>query len=475
MLQDLDGHVACDTAADARVEDRVRRLQCEAVNNAAPSAAANLPAVIAFAFIIRHTVGAVALGLWIGAAAAILAALVLFVKDAIPAALRIGDPSRRLLVHATFATLIGALWGGAALAFGPHLGEGKIMVFALMVLACNAACISGIGPYLPAFFGYCLASTLPLAVALYLRPETESHMMAILVPLYVLVIGANARAYNRQVVNAFRLQAQNEELAEDLTRAHVATADAKRSKWHTLAHLSHELRTPMNAIMGFSQMMRDQIFGALAERYRDYSVHIHDSGQHMLELIDTILEVSRGEAGQLMLEESEIAPMALVEECLAKIRDAAAAKQLTLETRSDTFLPLIRADRKKLAQAVLNLLTNAVKFTREGGHVAVRITVGDDGLRIAIADNGVGIAPEDLEECLEPFVRIDNPLIATAEGGAGLGLPLARQLTEAHGGKFELASEPGRGTTATIRLPARRCVWRTEKPNAARLQAAGSK
>ena len=474
MLQELDEHGACDSAADARVEGRVRRLQCEAVNDAAPSAVANLPAIMAFAYIIRDNVGPITLALWIGVAATVLGALIAFVKDAIPTALRIGDPSRRLLGHATFATLIGALWGGAALGFGPHLSEGKLMVFALMVLACNAACISGIGPYLPAFFGYCLASTLPLAAALFRRPEIESHTMALLVPLYVLVIGVNARAYNRQVVNAFRLQAHNEELAEDLTRANVATAEAKRSKWHTLAHLSHELRTPMNAIMGFSQMMRDQIFGTLAERYRDYSVHIHDSGHHMLELIDTILDVSRGEAGQLTVEESEIAPMALVEECLAKIRDAATAKQLRLETRSDTFLPLIRADRKKLGQALSNLLSNAVKYTREGGHVAVRITVGDDGLRIAVADNGVGIAPEDLEACQEPFVRIGNPLVATAEG-AGLGLPLARQLTEAHGGKFELASELGRGTTATIRLPARRCLWRSEKPNPARLHAAGSK
>jgi len=459
ILQDSERHVASESAADARVEDRVKRLQCEALNGAVPSAAANLPALIAFALVIRNEVGAVPLAFWVGTATVVLGALVAFMRDAIPARFKIADPAERLLVHASFAALIGALWGGGALAFGAQLGEGKMMVFAIMVLACNAACISGIGPYLPAFFGYCLASTIPLAIVLFRRPEVEAHMMALLVPLYVLIIGVNARAYNRQVVTAFRLQAQNETLAENLTRANVATAEAKRSKWNTLAHLSHELRTPLNAIMGFSQMMRDQIFGPISDRYRDYSVHIHDSGRHLLDLVDTILDVSRAEAGELAIDDNEIAPMALVEECLAKIRESASAKHLTLETRSETFLPLVIADRIKLRQALLNLLTNAVKYTREGGRIQVTVACQNNGLAIAIADNGVGIAPENIEKCLEPFVRVDNPLIATSEG-AGLGLPLARRLTEAHGGTFEFTSALGRGTTATVRLPATRCVWR---------------
>jgi two-component system, cell cycle sensor histidine kinase PleC len=441
-----------------RVAARLRTLQCEAVDNAAPSAAANLPAIIVFAFIVRRAVPAVDLYVWIGTALIVLTGVVLFSYNALPARLRAERASDRLIIHGCLATLVGGLWGGAALAFGPLLGESRMMVFTLMVLVCNAACISGIGPYLPAFAGYCLASTLPLAVALFRRSEIEAHTMALLVPLYIAVIGANARAYNRQVLSAFRLRADNEALAENLAKANVATAEARRSKWNTLAHLSHELRTPMNAIMGFSQMMRDQIFEPLADRYRDYSGHIHESGHHMLDLIDTILDVSRAEAGQLTIEESEFAPGALVEECLTKARTAAAAKFLTLEIRSESRMPLIMADRAKLRQALLNLLSNAVKYTRDGGRIAIRLSCDDDGMGIAITDNGVGIAPGDLEKCQEPFVRVESPLIATAEG-AGLGLPLARRFAEAHGGQFRLTSELGHGTTATILLPPERCVW----------------
>jgi two-component system cell cycle sensor histidine kinase PleC len=336
-----------------------------------------------------------------------------------------------------------------------------MMVFGLIVLVCNAACISGIGPHLPAFFGYCLGSTVPLAIALYRRGEPETHDLAFLIPLYIAVVGFNARDYNRQVLSAFRLRAENEELAENLARANVETADAKRSKWNTLAHLSHELRTPMNAIMGFSQMMRDEIFGKLIDRYRDYSGHIHDSGRHMLELVDTILDVSQAETGNLTIEDGEFVPADLVEECLQKVGYAAATKTLALE-RNFTPAPHLIADRTKLRQALLHLLNNAVAYTRDGGRVAVALSCDTEGLAIAITDTGVGIAPEDLERCQEPFVRVGNPLIAGAEG-AGLGLPLARRVVEAHGGTLGLASEPGRGTTATIRLPVARCVWRGEE------------
>jgi two-component system cell cycle sensor histidine kinase PleC len=454
------GHVPADASGqDVRVGTRVQTLQTEALEHAVLSAVANLPAMAIFALIVRGSISAFALCLWIGAAVVVLSALVATVRDALPGVTPFASrsPSERLAIQAAFAVLIGALWGAAALLFAPSFSESEMMFFTVVVLGCNAACISGIGPYLPAFFGYGAASSLPLICALYFRPEPLAREMILLVLLYLAVVGSNARAYNRQMISGFRLRAENEMLADNLARANVATAEARRSKWNTLAHLSHELRTPMNAIMGFSQMMRDQIFGPVAMRYRDYSRHIHDSGHHMLDLIDTILDVSRAEAGQLTIEDSEIAPVELIEECLQMVGASVAAKTLVLERHFAPSLPALVADRKKLRQVLLNLLSNAINYTREGGRIAVKLARRDGGLEIAISDTGVGIAPEDLERCQEPFVRIANPLIATAEG-AGLGLPLARRLTEAHGGHFHLASVLGRGTIAAITLPAERCV-----------------
>lgn len=437
---------------------RMRTLQTEALEHAVLSAVANLPAIALFAFIIRDSISLFSLCLWVATAATILSMLVAVVRDALVGLSPFADrpPSERLAIQAVFAVMVGSLWGAAALLFGPNLSESQMMFFTVVVLGCNAACISGIGPYLPAFFGYCAASSLPLVCALYLRHDASARDMILLVLLYLAVVGGNARAYNRQVLSAFRLRAENEVLAENVARANVATAEAQRSKWATLAHLSHELRTPMNAIMGFSQMMRDQIFGPLAERYRDYSHHIHDSGHHLLNLIDTILDVSRAEAGQLTIDGSTFAPVDLMEECLQVVSASAAAKHVVLERQFAPSATLIVADRTKLRRALLNLLTNAIDFTREGGCVAVSLSNRDGGIEIAVIDTGVGIAPEDIERCLEPFERLATPLIATAEG-AGLGLPLARRLTEAHGGDFRLESELGRGTIATIFLPAARC------------------
>jgi signal transduction histidine kinase len=178
----------------------------------------------------------------------------------------------------------------------------------------------------------------------------------------------------------------------------------------------------------------------------------------MVELIDTIIDVSRAETGQLTIDDSAIVPVELIEECLQKVEQAAAAKRLTLERHFAQSAPRLMVDQAKLRQALLNLLHNAISYTREGGRIAIALSCLNDGLEIAVSDTGVGIAPDDIEKCQEPFVRVGNPLIAGAEG-AGLGLPLARRLIEAHGGSFKLASKLGRGTTATIHLPAERCVW----------------
>ena len=447
--------------AAASVRVRMRARQVEMLDGDLLAGAANIPAVAITAYVIRSSIAASELYLWVAAMTVALAALALVLRGLRP--WRAGPApapdalARRLATHVFFTSLVGAVWGGACAAFGPGLPTGQMMFLTVIVMGCNAACISALGPYLPAFFGYFFASLLPLAGVVFRRPEPEAGALGLLVLLYMATITVNVRAYNRQVLAAFRLRAENEALAETVTSANAATAAAMRSKWDTLAHLSHELRTPMNAILGFSEMMREQLFGPLGERYLAYSGSIHDSGRRTLDLIDTLLEVSRAEAGQLSLKESEVPPSALLDEALSAVAAAAGRKRLTLERRCEPALPRLLVDRAKLRQALVNLLANAVSYTPEGGRVSVTARAAAGGVEIAVADTGVGIAARDLERCLEPFVRLGDPLTTGVEG-AGLGLPLTKRLVEMHGGSLALRSDAGRGTTATLRPPPERCL-----------------
>ncbi len=446
--------------SDAAILARVRLRQVQILDGGYLGAAANIPAVMLTGFTIRSSIPASWLYLWLAATVVTIAAFIVTSRGVPPwrrdGRRDTGTLQRRLAVHVLFTIAVGGLWGGACVAFSPSLPQGQMMFLTVIVLGCNAACVSALGPYLPAFFGLSLASLAPLAYANFVRPGPAAGDLALLVVLYMVTIAVNVRLYNRHVLAAFRLRAENEALAETVMRANAATRAATRSKWDTLAHLSHELRTPMNAILGFSEVMREQLFGPLGERYLSYSGNIHDSGRHTLELIDTILEVSRAEAGQLSLSDREIAPAALIDECLRMVELAAASKRLTLDRRFGPSLPRIVVDRAKLRQALLNLLTNAIKYTPAGGRVSVAVETAEGGLDIAVADTGVGIGAEDLERCLEPFVRLANPLTAGVEG-AGLGLPLAKRLAELHGGRLRIASEVGRGTTVTLHLPPERC------------------
>lgn len=449
-----------DAGAETGIAERIRGRQAEHIDASLLGAAANIPAVILAAIVLRGTVPAGALLLWIAAIAATVAALYGSVHGPLPWRTGHMPADRahraRLLTHALFAGAIGAIWGSAALGLGPALGPRQMMFLTLILLGCNAACVSALGSYLPAFFAYLTASLLPLCYASLRRPEIEAGGLAPLVLVFIIALTVQALSYNRQILATFRLRAENEVLADHLGQANAAAAIEMRKKWDMLAHLSHELRTPMTAVIGFSELIRAQMFGAVEERYRGYAEHIHVSGRHALELIDAILEVSRAESGRLALHEEEIAPVGLIEECLHMVEPSAADRRLTLERAIDPALPRLQVDPAKLRQAVLNLLTNAIKYTPEGGRVTLSVGRVAGGLEIAVADTGIGIAAADLERCLEPFVRLGNPLTAGVEG-MGLGLPLAKRLIEAQGGRLHLASAPGRGTRVTLRLPAECC------------------
>jgi len=247
---------------------------------------------------------------------------------------------------------------------------------------------------------------------------------------------------------------QRREAERALTAAKESAELASRTKSEFLANMSHELRTPLNAVIGFSEIIGHEILGPAGRpEYVEYARDIHASSNHLLQIINDILDVSKIEAGMMSIYPSQVDPPTVVHGCCRIVRPRAHDARVELATEVTETTPLITADERMLKQIVLNLLSNAIKFTPEGGKVTVRTERGDEGwLVIAVTDTGIGIAPENIDKVLQPFGQVESSL-ARRFAGTGLGLPLSKGLVELHGGSLSLASTPGVGTTVTVRLP----------------------
>ncbi len=246
---------------------------------------------------------------------------------------------------------------------------------------------------------------------------------------------------------------ENQRIANFEAARTEAEQDAE-SKSLFFAGVSHELRTPLNAIIGFSDMMRSRLFGPLPGKYAEYADLIHDSGQHMLDLIGDVLDLSKVEAGKYELSYTSFDAADVIRSTLKMIRPAADAAEIQLDTEitpADSDL-LVEADRKAVRQMLLNLTSNAIKFTPKGGRVVVQAKSAGDSLNITVRDNGVGMSAEDLKKVGQPFVQTQSGQENEARG-SGLGLSLVKSLVELHQGRFSLASQKDKGTTAEIFLP----------------------
>ncbi len=227
---------------------------------------------------------------------------------------------------------------------------------------------------------------------------------------------------------------------------------ANRAKSEFLANMSHELRTPLNAILGFSEILQDQMFGPLGSaRYNEYAKDIHDSGKHLLNVINDILDMSKIEAGHMKLSCERINLAPLIEECLRFTHIPAAQKNILVEQDISSEIKL-NADRRAMKQIVLNLLSNAVKFTNDGGRIAVRTRRVDDAVMLVIADTGIGIPKSALSKIGQPFEQVQSQY-AKSKGGSGLGLAISRSLTALHHGRMRIRSREGTGTVIAIRIP----------------------
>ena len=232
---------------------------------------------------------------------------------------------------------------------------------------------------------------------------------------------------------------------------------ANRHKSEFLANMSHELRTPLNAIIGFSEVLLERMFGEMNEKQEDYLKDIHSSGQHLLSLINDILDLAKVEAGRMELNPTTFDLSAAIDNALTLIRERAMHHGIALATEIDSQLGELNADERKLKQILLNLLSNAVKFTPEGGRITVGARRLRDMVEIAVNDTGIGIAPKDQAAVFEEFKQVGRDYTRKAEG-TGLGLALTRKLVELHGGAMRLESEPGKGSTFSFTLPLKAAV-----------------
>lgn len=260
-------------------------------------------------------------------------------------------------------------------------------------------------------------------------------------------------------------QALRVQLGEALTRLREARDKADRAdkanqaKSAFLAMMSHELRTPLSAIIGFAEMIEQQAMGPIGNlKYRDYAVDIRESGQHLLGIINDILDLSKVESGKETLQEQEMSLESLATGVRILVEGRARDAGVTLVVDIADDVPDIRADKRRLTQILVNLLSNGVKFTPEGGTVTLRCWATESsGLVLQAIDTGIGIAKDDIPVALSVFGQVSGDSERQAQG-TGLGLPLAKALAELHGGTLDLQSEPGVGTTVTLRLPAHRIV-----------------
>jgi len=237
----------------------------------------------------------------------------------------------------------------------------------------------------------------------------------------------------------------------------VLAEAANRSKTSFLANMSHELRTPLNAILGFSEMMKREILGPVSPpKYRDYVEDIHHMGSHLLSLVNDILEMSKVEAGESQLSESEFSVAALLEDCIRTVTAAYRDRSTSVVLDRQSILPNLWGDQRMFTQMVMNLLSNAIKYTPDSGRVRIIGVLAENGnFRLSVSDTGIGMSDQEITEAFEPFRRIDHALTSNFEG-IGLGLPLTKAMVEMHGGKLEVASISNHGTTATLVFPAER-------------------
>jgi len=377
---------------------------------------------------------------------------------------------RRLLIA---EAINGLAWAGFALVgfdapgvvSQGYLVSSNVFVFAslIVVLAIRMTFASTVLPIL-------YVGTIPITLAVVTRFVLLHDkfyialaLMAVGIHIYFVFL---AKGLKRTTVAMLELRAEKDDLIAELEEAKSISDEARRraeaanaAKSRFLATMSHELRTPLNAILGFSEVMQAEVMGPLTNPvYKEYAANIHQSGSHLLKLINEILDLSRIEAGRYDLNEEPLRLVDIVDECHHLLKLRAESKGQHVVKVLDDALPPVWADERALRQICLNLLSNAIKFTPRGGQITLTVGMADDGGQyISVRDTGPGIPKEEIPKVLEAFGQ-GSLALSTAEGGTGLGLSIVQSLIDLHDGSLDLRSTLRKGTEAIIRLPRKRVL-----------------
>jgi two-component system cell cycle sensor histidine kinase PleC len=369
--------------------------------------------------------------------------------------------------HLTFLEFVsGVGWGGMALV-AATTADTAAHVFVLAALIVLLAIRMTFASTVISIF---YAGTIPMTLAVFARLVLQFDLfhfamafMALGLQVYFIVL---AKDLNATAVTLIASRAETDGLIAELEEQRSISEEARHraeaanvAKSRFLANMSHELRTPLNAILGFSEVIQTELFGPVDNpQYKDYVNNIHDSGRHLLHLINEILDLSRIEAGRYELHEEPVRLAEVVNDCIRLLKLRADGKDLAIEIDFAPDLPHVWADERAFRQICLNLLSNALKFTPRGGRIHVSLAAtADGGQRLIVRDNGPGIPKDEIPKVLQAFGQ-GSLAHQTAEGGTGLGLPIVQNLITLHGGTFDLQSELRKGTAAMVTFPAGRVL-----------------
>ncbi|HEX2726453.1 MAG TPA: HAMP domain-containing sensor histidine kinase, partial [Beijerinckiaceae bacterium] len=362
--------------------------------------------------------------------------------------------------------LHGTTWGVIvqALMHVQAPGSRGFVLFILLMTAAVAAALSATIPL--AVYAGVVPLTVAVLTFVWTSRDLDAVMLAVMAISGQLFFVFLARRLHASALATLQSRAEKDVLFAELEQAKSNSDEARRraeeanlAKSRFLATMSHELRTPLNAILGFSEVMKNEVFGPHASAsYREYAEDIHDSGQHLLNVINEILDLSRIEAGRYELNEEAVLLAHVVDDCRHMLNLRAKAKNQTVKDAIDPTLPRLWADERAVRQVVLNVLSNAIKFTPQGGEITIKVgRTSSGGQYVSIKDSGPGIPEDEIPIVMSSFGR-GSLAIKAAEQGSGLGLPIVKGFVELHGGAFQLKSKPREGTDAIVTFPASRVM-----------------